>query len=355
MLEDSNIENREDFDKRLLDCHVNRFVSEIVGDVVDRVKTPTPTPPDYGLYKERLREFEEKNIKYNLWYTDEVNNWMTDLHNEVCILLEMEESEWDFSIDTINDNIANIENDFDKERMDRRFVEYFNLAKKRPIDRTALYSSIQEMWTNILDNLPETYNNIRREMEIPEVLFKDPDAPPPVEEIIDPKAKGAVKKEATKALPLKKFKSPEEEAEYMESFKVKCSKKIAEQVYEQFLFDDERKAYNEFFEYNCRRFAYNNDFFDKLKRIKGLKDIETEGKRLLVKLHLKLDTEKYYAARFPLVEVIQEETDDANKNKGKDAKKDPKKVGKDDKPAEKVIPIFIIFLRCIKQKKEKLR
>ena len=45
------------------------------------------------------------------------------------------------------------------------------------------------MWLTVLDNFPETFNNLRKEMEIPEVLFVDPDAPPIVEEIIDPKNK----------------------------------------------------------------------------------------------------------------------------------------------------------------------
>jgi len=174
----------------------------------------------------------------------------------------MEKNEWDFSTDTIKDNIASISNDFDRERMDRRFVEYFNLAKKRPIDRTALYSSVQDMWLTVLDNFPETFNNLRKEMEIPEVLFVDPDAPPIVEEIIDPKNKDK-KKEAVKAPNYRKFKTPEEEQEYMESFKLKCSKKVSEQVYEQFIYDDEKKAYNEFFEYKNRRFLYSNDYFDK--------------------------------------------------------------------------------------------
>jgi len=57
-----------------------------------------------------------------------------------------------------------------------------------------------------------------------------------------------------------------------------------------------------------------------------------------LKLHIKLDQEKYYNARFPLVEVVQEEAEVAKDSK-KDAKKDPKKGGKDDKPAEKVFRI----------------
>jgi len=100
--------------------------SEIVGDVVNAVKTPTPPPPDYGLYMERLREFEAKNTKYNLWYTDEVNIWLTDLHQEVTNILNIELFEWDFRTDTIKEKISNITDEFDREIMERRFVEYFN-------------------------------------------------------------------------------------------------------------------------------------------------------------------------------------------------------------------------------------
>lgn len=61
--------------------------------------------------------------------------------------------------------------------------------------------------------------------------------------------------------------------------------------------------------------------------------METEGKRVMIKLHLNLDLDKYYAARFPRVEVVQEETVDDkakgkdSKGKGKDAKKDAKGSG----------------------------
>jgi hypothetical protein len=63
----------------------------------------------------------------------------------------------------------------------------------------------------------------------------------------------------------------------------------------------------------------------------------------LIKLHLKLDLDKYYAARFPKVEVVTEEGElTKDKDKKKDDKK-PAKGGKDAKgpeaPIEKVYRI----------------
>jgi len=192
------------------------------------------------------------------------------------------------------------------------------------------------MWVQISNEFPEIFNNLRKDMELPEVLFKDPDAPIFVEEVIDPKAlKGAKKEAPIKAPPLKKFKNQEEEQEYIKDFQVKCSKKISDQVITRFVFDDEQKVYNEFFEYEDRRFVYRTDYFDKLKRIKSLKDVETEGKRVMIKLHLKLDLDKYYAAKFPRVEVVQEEPEGGRDGKGnKDAKGKDKKGGKDAKGGE---------------------
>jgi hypothetical protein len=235
-----------------------------VGDVVDRVRTPTPPPPDYELFEVRREIFEQKNKKDQLWYTDPVYTWFLDLHRETCLLLGIEAYDWNFCCESIKENIEEVKLEFERECMERRFTEYSNLAKKRPIERTPLYSSVRKMWADMANDFGESFNGLRREMEIPEIMFKDPDAPPPVEEPVDPKGgKAPAKKEAEKKVVLKKFKNPEEETAYMEEFKNKMTRKLCDQVIDKFIFDDEQRAYNEFSEYPDRRFVYNIDYFDK--------------------------------------------------------------------------------------------
>ena len=166
------------------------------------------------------------------------------------------------------------------------------------------------------------------------MLFRDPDEPV-VEEVVDPKAKD--KKVAEKKPPLKKFKNDEEEKNYMDSFKERMCKKLTDSILDEMKFDDEDRAYNELFEYKKRRFVYDSAWFDKIERKKGIKDAEMEGKRICLKVHLKMNQAKYWEARFPKVEVVPDEAELAKladpKAKGKDKKKD---AGKPDVSVEKV-------------------
>lgn len=46
---------------KIHDYHTTRICSELIEDVVDGVRTPTPPPPDFSLQENREREFEAVN------------------------------------------------------------------------------------------------------------------------------------------------------------------------------------------------------------------------------------------------------------------------------------------------------
>ena len=63
VIDDRNLEKyystyirRYDFDTNVLDYHVERFCSEILNDIFEDVKTPTPALPDYNVEENREAE-----------------------------------------------------------------------------------------------------------------------------------------------------------------------------------------------------------------------------------------------------------------------------------------------------------
>lgn len=63
VVEDENLEKynsrsprRYQFDEEIKNLHVHRFCEEVVDDIFDRVKTPTPPLPDYSVQANRQKE-----------------------------------------------------------------------------------------------------------------------------------------------------------------------------------------------------------------------------------------------------------------------------------------------------------
>ena len=79
------------------------------------------------------------------------------------MIMELLEEEfvydWDFSCQMLLDNMAEIKDDDLKENMRRRYAEFFNLAKKRPIDRTPLFSSIKGLLVGLTEDFGDSYNS----------------------------------------------------------------------------------------------------------------------------------------------------------------------------------------------------
>jgi hypothetical protein len=119
--------------------HKNRFVEEIVGDILRGVRTPTPPLPDLDDPEVWRKEFEEKNAKYHLYYTPLIMAWLKELQRLIYVELDIgihdPEHYWDLSMDYLRDKITSIKSQSEYENMLRRYDDLFKLAKIRPIDR----------------------------------------------------------------------------------------------------------------------------------------------------------------------------------------------------------------------------
>ena len=62
----THIKAIENYDEEVAFVNQNRFFDEIMNDVIDRVRTPTPPLPEMETPEVFAKEFEEKNHKYGL-------------------------------------------------------------------------------------------------------------------------------------------------------------------------------------------------------------------------------------------------------------------------------------------------
>jgi len=117
--------------------HKHRFISEILNDVIDEVRTPTPPLPDLEDPVVCKREFEEKNAKYSLYYTPIVMNLYR--HFQAMIYEELhltnENTYWDLNVDFLTDLINRVRENHVRENLERRWNDLLVLAKKKPPDR----------------------------------------------------------------------------------------------------------------------------------------------------------------------------------------------------------------------------
>ncbi len=117
--------------------HKHRFITEILNDVIGEVRTPTPPLPDLEDPIVCKREFEEKNAKYNLYYTPIVMNLYR--HFQAMIYEELhlthETTYWDLNVDFLVELINRVRENHVRENLERRWNDLLILAKKKPLDR----------------------------------------------------------------------------------------------------------------------------------------------------------------------------------------------------------------------------
>ena len=133
---------RKRFDERIRSNHITRMCSELIEDVVGRVRTPTPPPPDFTLQENREIEFEKINRDRLLWYSESSYNLFLQLQSELKELLTLdEEDDWGFSVKQLKEWIKQLEDPKTKRQMLERWKSYVYLSRKKPINKLPLYST----------------------------------------------------------------------------------------------------------------------------------------------------------------------------------------------------------------------
>jgi len=123
---------REDLSKQLDKDYIVKNIAEIVKDIVDDVRTPTPPLPDLENPEVCEREYEEKNYKNRLWYSSVVVSFLRNMEKELYEELNPDERYWDMNVDYIKKMIAEIKEEENKSFFERKFTDIYQLTRFRP-------------------------------------------------------------------------------------------------------------------------------------------------------------------------------------------------------------------------------
>ena len=163
----------------LLDAkHKERFVGEIINDILEEVRTPTPPLPDLDDPEVCKREFEEKNQKYHLYYTPLTMSLFRNLqklvYDELYIDVDDPAHYWNLDVDYLREKISLVKDDFNHDAYLRRYWDLFKLAKKKPIHRSTLFNTCRKIVESIALEFDDISNNLRRERDLWEYHFQEP-------------------------------------------------------------------------------------------------------------------------------------------------------------------------------------
>jgi hypothetical protein len=182
--EDNLKDWRHTFDTQTYNHFIEKSMNEIVNDVVEAVKTPTPPLPDLEDPEICRREFEEKNKEQNLWYNPLVIKWFRHLENEIYEILKLNPQEmyWDLNVSYLSNLIQRVDDEEIKAFLEDRFASYVDLSKKRPVERSLIYPEIGKAVVKLVESVPALADNARKELDMWDYAFKIPKDTDPTEE-----------------------------------------------------------------------------------------------------------------------------------------------------------------------------
>lgn len=238
---------------------MDRFCSEIVEDIFEHVKTPTPPLPDYNVEANREREFEVQNKRLGIWYSDTSYRMFLQLQEDVLRAAKLDDSfRWHFSAEKIKENIQKIEDALDRQLMLTRWEECVHISKKKPANKSSYYNQFRALLANLSQKVPE----------IAEKNFE---------------AQGLSKK---------KFKDKDEEAKFLATCKDKLEEDLGLKLLEEVKVEEEESFKIKILDDEKFRYKHDQEYISKLGRLKGPKDCEVEGKRVMAKFSLRVKMDK---------------------------------------------------------------
>jgi hypothetical protein len=132
----------------VLNLNVERFCSEVVEDIFEKVKTPIPPRPDFTVPENRAVEyslinprFEEVNKMQGLWYSETAHNIFLRLVSDVKERLGLEHQSvvWDFKVTTLKEWIGLVDVTSERKKLQFRLEELVHISRKRPTNRSPLF------------------------------------------------------------------------------------------------------------------------------------------------------------------------------------------------------------------------
>lgn len=136
--EETDLREIDRLDDEVSNINEKNYFKEIMDDIIDRVRTPTPSLPEMQETEVFAQQFELKNKKYGLWFGNYEMNAFNDLLNETHARLgtNPDDDWWDGSIDHIYNLIQKVTFPIARDNLLLTFNRLVSYSKKVPADRS---------------------------------------------------------------------------------------------------------------------------------------------------------------------------------------------------------------------------
>ncbi|CAD8058113.1 unnamed protein product [Paramecium primaurelia] len=319
-IDDELTNGRKEFQKQIKNKFALKIATEIVDDIFEEVKTPPPPKPDLNDPEQFKIEFEELNLGEQLWFTHEIMNFFNFSSDEICQVLK-QDIPWNGDVKLLRQSCHTIDEEEVKELVLRKLELWVKLAKKVPISRNPIYSVVKDLLGDVANQVPQLSEDMRKELQMWEYTFHEP------EDLTPEKAKAKLdefnKMKANWLKNAKKKKwNDDMEKELIEEYKNKLGIKVSEalaqaaiklendgQLLQVGAMMKPELKWNVF-----RRRRYQSTYFYDLLRKKTIQDSDIEGKKIGLKIHLKLaNRPDVYELKEKFEQTLLKEQEEENK------------------------------------------
>eukprot|EP00742_Colponemidia_sp_Colp-10_P003426 GILJ01003647.1.p1 GENE.GILJ01003647.1~~GILJ01003647.1.p1 ORF type:complete len:975 (-),score=186.14 GILJ01003647.1:142-2760(-) len=340
-VEDENVDKRRRFDDELSLKDAMHTVEEIIGDLLERVRTPTPPPFDLTDSKICEELFEFRNAHRQLFYWPYWFGKFQELYEDLRSVRppppastvtaetlqrmtrkkreeyereqkrkEIEDNEWNLTVDQLESIIQTLQDEEVKEQFKTRLRLLVRRSLVKPTHKSPFYDAAFEVLLELAEKIPDISGSIRQSLNMPQkdfvVPLQDPEDPLRTENsTAAPSSPDPVPAATGKPLPAaatasKKAEAPkkevgkkseeaarkeeeqrvEQERQYREQFRTQITTEFLSVVDRFEMLCDETKLLAR----ELARQTLTNDHFDALKRTMTVEDVDLEDKRVLVRV-----------------------------------------------------------------------
>ncbi|CAK77947.1 unnamed protein product (macronuclear) [Paramecium tetraurelia] len=320
-IDDELTNGRKEFQKQVKNKFALKIATEIVDDIFEEVKTPPPPKPDLSDPEQFKIEFEELNLGEQLWFTHEIMNFFNFSSDEICQVLK-QDIPWNGDVKLLRQSCHTIDEEEVKDLVLRKLELWVKLAKKVPISRNPIYSVVKDLLGDVANQVPQLSEDMRKELQMWEYTFHEP------EDLTPEKAKAKLdefnknESKLVEECPKKKKWNDDMEKELIEEYKTKLGAKVADalaqaaiklendgQLLQVGAMMKPELKWNVF-----RRRRYQSTYFYDLLRKKTIQDSDIEGKKIGLKIHLKLaNRPDVYELKEKFEQTLLKEQEEENK------------------------------------------
>ena len=283
---DKYSEGIKDLEKKIEKQSVITSINEFVLDTIQTVKPENPPLPDMKDEKIFKFYFEFYNKEYNVIFSKRAMKDFSDLNDRILkeILGENYDNAdentkfWNSSLDELKEKINKVENEENRLNYLNLFNCILHNSRKINPEDSKIFDFVKNIFLEELENFNETSNEIREEMQMPPYTF-DLLTRQELNEADLQKYEAELKKknDAYSKKAKKKAKNAEEEQNEINEYHQKLSDKVRDNILEKINGISNANNENSLKESVLTSNTFNEDYIDRLLRVKTLKNIKNEG------------------------------------------------------------------------------